>query len=63
MINSGENGLLVPAQNPLELSKAILTLAQNPLLREEYGNNALNSVQKFSKEQMIDKYLELYNSL
>ena len=63
MINSGENGLLVPAQNPLELSQAILTLAQNPLLREKYGNNALNSVQKFSKEQMIDKYLELYTTL
>jgi len=38
-------------------------LAQNPLLREEYGSNALNSVQKFSKDQMIDKYLELYTSL
>jgi len=63
MITNGENGLLVSPKNPIELSQAILTLAQNPLLREEYGSNALNSVQKFSKDQMIDKYLELYTSL
>jgi len=63
MIISGKNGLLVPPQNPSELSKAILYLAQNPLLREEYGKKALESVQNFDKERMIAKYLELYKSL
>jgi len=38
-------------------------LAKNPHLRQEYGNNALKSVQKFSKEQMIEKYLNLYRAL
>ena len=63
MIINGENGILVPSQNPVELSQAILTLAKNPHLRQEYGNNALKSVQKFSKEQMIEKYLNLYRAL
>lgn len=63
MIKSGENGLLVSPKNPVELSQAILKLANDRALREIYGKKALQSVQEFSKEQMVDKYLGLYTTL
>ena len=63
MISNEENGLLVPPKNPVELSQAILKLASEPCLRQKYGINALETVNQFDKELMVDKNLELYKTI
>ena len=56
------NGLVVPAYNPIALGNAILRLAQNRGLREEYGRAArLKALKKFTWEACIKKYIQLYN--
>lgn len=63
MIMSGNNGLLVPAGNAYALAQAILELAASPEQRKIYGVKALESVNSFSKEFMINKTMELYGKL
>ncbi|MDY6854428.1 MAG: glycosyltransferase family 4 protein [Thermodesulfobacteriota bacterium] len=45
LVRDGENGLLVPSQNPQALADAIESLLQSPNLRAEYGRNGYNFAQ------------------
>lgn len=64
MIEPGREGLLVPSDNPLALSKALLELLQNPAKGCEFGQAAHTKVrEKFSFEKMIGQYENLYRSL
>jgi len=69
VIEDHYNGLLVPAQDPVKLSKAILELAQDKELRNTLADNAQKTVEKTSKDRFsIPKmtkevesvYLKLY---
>ena len=63
IIDNHINGLLVPLKNPEALAKAILHLAQNDSKRKKIGENSKKSVQKFSIEKTVQRYLELYDEL
>jgi glycosyltransferase involved in cell wall biosynthesis len=44
VIHDGETGLIVPAGNPVELSKALARLIHDQALREELGRNLMDLV-------------------
>lgn len=50
------DGLLVPAQQVESLANAILKLARNVKLREQYGNRAKEIVDRFSLAKILDKW-------
>ena len=63
LIKDGENGLLVPPSNPEKLKDAILKLANSPELRIQLAEKGKTVAQKFDKEIMISKYIELIQEL
>jgi len=63
LIKDGENGLLVPPSNPEKLKDAILKLANSPELRFRMAERGKSEAQKFDKEIMISKYIELIQEL
>jgi glycosyltransferase involved in cell wall biosynthesis len=63
MIEAGSSGLLVEARNSEALAEAILKLAADKELRKLLGSYALKRVQHFSKEQMVDANIRLYEEL
>ena len=63
LIKDGENGLLVPSSHPGKLKDAILKLANSPELRSQIAERGKATAQKFDKEVMISKYIELIQEL
>jgi glycosyltransferase involved in cell wall biosynthesis len=56
------NGLLVPASDVTALKEAMLTLYQDPELRRQFQQNGYQTVKdKFSRSQMLEKYINLYS--
>lgn len=63
VIKHKETGLLVPAENPHALARAMRTYIEHPELAKEYGENFEKSVrEKFGKERMIEETLAVYKS-
>jgi glycosyltransferase involved in cell wall biosynthesis len=61
IIQHGVNGLLVESEDYGSIAQALLTLLHDPLLAQKYGQAARERVERhFSLEQIIDKYVELY---
>jgi glycosyltransferase involved in cell wall biosynthesis len=59
-----ETGIVVPPRDADAISRAINQLLHNPQLMADYGRNAKNRVlDMFTKQRMVDKYLELYQGL
>ena len=57
-------GLVVAAHNPVELSKAICELANNPLKCEVFGKNARERfLNYFSIDKCVRRYEHVYNSI
>ena len=64
LIVEGETGMLVPSKNSEALAAAICKVLGKRAMREEFGRNAANRVQKrFSAAQMADNYQGLYREL
>ncbi len=63
MIQDGKSGLLVEARNSEALAAAILKLAADKDLRKHLGDNALLRAEDFSKQQMVDANIRLYEEL
>lgn len=59
LLNDGENGLLVPTENPLALSIAIDRLAEENELRTMLGKQAQISVRKFDYQFIMSEWLDL----
>ncbi len=60
LITQGQNGLLVPPDNPQALAQAMLTLLDNPQLMLEMGNNLYYAVSgSYSWKKTACHYLEL----
>lgn len=60
----GYNGVAVQDPTPQSLSQAILTLYKNETLRKVLSGNARRTVvQRFSQQQGIQKYADLYDRL
>ncbi|MCD4738725.1 MAG: glycosyltransferase family 4 protein [Anaerolineae bacterium] len=64
VIISGENGLLVPPDDAIALSEALLSLFQDPTLQEQLGRAARRTVEtRYAILSVATHYLELYHRL
>jgi N,N'-diacetylbacillosaminyl-diphospho-undecaprenol alpha-1,3-N-acetylgalactosaminyltransferase len=64
VIEEGINGFLVRPKKSQDLSEAILKLAENPGLRQRFGQTGRQKIlQQFSDEIVINKTREIYDSL
>ena len=64
IIQDGINGMLVEPDNVGQLSNTMKQLLKNKKLTEQLGNEARKTVEiKFSMEQVVTKYLKLYDQL
>ncbi len=62
-VRHGENGLIVPRQNPEALAQGILTLLKDEELRKEYGRKSLEVVRNFHINKTVDKHVILYEEI
>jgi glycosyltransferase involved in cell wall biosynthesis len=61
IVQDGRNGELVKVGDQQALAAALLRLAKDPSLREQYGRQAAKTVETtFTKEQYIAKWQGLY---
>ena len=61
IIKDMQNGILVPPQNPKEISEAIVYLLENPEKQKEFGEEIKkNIVSFFSLEKMLSEMIKLY---
>ena len=63
VIETGENGLLVPVADPEKLASAILKLIQDKELRLKMGERAEERAHHFSQDRMVSGYEEVFLSL
>jgi L-malate glycosyltransferase len=63
MIDPGRDGLVVPRQNPEALAAAILQLLHDEPGRKELGRAARNKSLSFTRDRLVDRYLDLFRSL
>ena len=63
LISDGENGLLVPIEDPAALAAAMQKLATDSDLLEKIARNAVNIRQTHSIEQVADSYLEYIKTI
>ena len=64
IIQHGENGLLVEPEDYQGMAQALITLLHDPLAASAYGRAARETIEKYySLESMIDRYIELYQSM
>lgn len=63
-ILDGEMGIVVPPRDPHAFSEAIVRLANDPRLREEYGSAAKKRVaERFALDACVAQYEAFYNAL
>lgn len=62
IVQNGENGILVPVDSPMDLSSAIIQLLSNEELQKRYAKAALDTLDKFSIEKMMDCTLSAYQA-
>ena len=61
IVKNNETGILVPSEEPFEMTKTINTLLENSELQKKLTNNAYDFILKnFSWEKLLPKYLNLY---
>jgi phosphatidylinositol alpha-mannosyltransferase len=63
LITHGKTGLLVPPNDPTALSKALLSILQNPALAQSLATHAQNGIQSFSWSTVTDKILSYYDDI
>ena len=64
LLENGENGFLVSANDPDELYKALEALVTNPELRRGMGNKSVAKSKKtFDLSQCNSQYINLYQRL
>lgn len=60
----GKTGILIPPRQPREIANAVRYLINNPELRKTMGENARKfAEEKFAKEIVINKFLNLYSEI
>jgi glycosyltransferase involved in cell wall biosynthesis len=64
LVDSGENGFLVPEKNPPALAEALEKLLSQPELREQFGKAGRQRVlQQFSLERNVGEIRELFDRM
>lgn len=59
----GKHGFIVPVQDMRTLKARILTLYENPVLREEMGKNARHHIETYSWDMFRKRMIESYESV
>ena len=62
MINNGENGYLVPLFDKEEFENRLSLLMKDEMLREKMGTNARESIKRFSKDIICERFYEFIMS-
>ncbi len=62
-IKDGENGVIVNSSIPQEFARSIISILDDPELRENLRRNAVMSVKKFSFSQISLQLIDLYTKL
>lgn len=62
-IQHGENGLLVPPNDPIALREAIMMLIESPAKARETGNKAMQTARQWSTEEHFRKIIDLANEV
>ena len=63
VVKDGQEGFVVPPGRPEALSTAIITLLQDPTLRESFGSAAQRRAEAFSIEAAVDRIETVYEEL
>jgi glycosyltransferase involved in cell wall biosynthesis len=64
VIQNGENGLLVPAETPSALTRAIRLLLSSPSDAKKLGTRGRETVlERFDETRMLDEYIDLYRGI
>lgn len=63
IINDGVDGFLVPLNDINELSKKISILIEDQNLRKAMGKRAKQNVRRYSKDNIMEEWRKLFNSL
>lgn len=63
VIEDGKNGIIVKKRTPEDLATAILSLIQSPSLRKKMSVYAANSIKKYSKENVMQMWTDLFNDM
>lgn len=64
LVVEGETGALVPAENPDAMAQALLRYTSDAALRQRHGAGGRQRVeQNFSIDNMVTRYMQLYESL
>lgn len=61
IIQDGANGLLVPPDDPVALSRAIDSLLQSDSMMEKFAQAGLETVKRFSVEKMMSDTYQVYS--
>jgi glycosyltransferase involved in cell wall biosynthesis len=63
IIKNGEDGILVKELNKVALANNICKLIENENLRKKLGDNARRNIQRFSQDDIMKRWMTLFNSL
>lgn len=63
LIEEGENGFLVQEGNVEEFASKTIDLLNNPQRIDKMGENAFEMAKRYSKENVISKWVELFNTI
>lgn len=63
LVEHGKTALLVPAQNPVAMAEAILTLLNDPILAKRIAQAGLESVQQYAWIKVKDRLLQMYEKI
>ena len=63
IISNGIDGFLVESNNIEQLADKICVLIENDTLRKEMGKNALSSVKRFDKDNVMIRWVNLFESI
>lgn len=63
IIDSEKNGLLIKNEDVRGFAQAIIKTAKSPLLLENMKANALESCKKFSVENIVDQWIQLFERI
>ena len=63
IITDGEDGFLVPLGNEKMLAEKICYLIEHPDIREKMGQAALKKAEKYSMDNIVSMWMNLFNNL
>ena len=62
LINSGENGFLIPVNDQEELTKKLSQLIDNKSLQKKFSDNAKKTTEDYMSKNVVSQWEALINS-